>query len=298
MIKSVGIYGAGAWGKTINFITSHNTQTFISSRSTKDIKNFVSISKILEQEYIILVIGAQYIKDFFKQNKINQNTKFLIASKGIDVKENKFLHQICTEFVNKNNIAFLSGPSFAKEVMQKLPTTLSISSTNKNLAKTFSTIFGVDFIKTYISDDVIGSEIAGAYKNSIAIASGICCGLELGNNAQASLISRGLVEMNRFGIFFGAKSDTFLNITGAGDLFLTASSTMSRNFRLGLLLAKGKMLDESLKEIKEVVEGVGSTYAICSIANKYDIYTPIASELNNVLLGGNVRESVTKLLEN
>jgi len=139
--------------------------------------------------------------------------------------------------------------------------------------------------------------VAGAYKNVIAIAAGICEGLNLGENARAALISRGLVEIARFGEFFGAKKETFLDVAGAGDLFLTANSIMSRNFRVGLNLAKGKLLEDILTELNEVAEGVYTTKAIYSIAKKYNIYTPIANEVYKILYEGKkVKESLRDLL--
>ena len=140
-------------------------------------------------------------------------------------------------------------------------------------------------------------EIAGAYKNVIAIAAGICEGLNLGENAKAALISRGLVEIARFGDFFGAKKETFLGVAGSGDLFLTANSTMSRNFRVGLNLAKGKILNDILAELGEVAEGVYTTKAIYEISKNKNIYTPLANEVYKIIYENKkVEESLKDLL--
>ena len=138
--------------------------------------------------------------------------------------------------------------------------------------------------------------VSGAYKNVIAIAAGICEGLELGKNAAASLISRGLVEMQRFGNVYGAKEESFVGLSGAGDLFLTASSTMSRNFRVGLGLAKGKSQEDILEELGEVAEGIGTTYALHDIANEKNLYLPIANEVYELLEGKNPHISLKDLL--
>jgi glycerol-3-phosphate dehydrogenase (NAD(P)+) len=273
-----------------------NYKTKISSNSKRNLKHFISKEDLFKCKYIIIAIGAQYVHDIFKTYKFSKEQKILIASKGIDVKENKFLNQICQDYIDEQNIGFLTGPSFSQEVMNKLPTALCISSKNDTLIKDFTDILKVNFIKIYKSHDIIGSEVAGAYKNTIAIASGICNGLKLGNNAQASLISRGLVEMHRFGEFFGASQSTFLNISGAGDLFLTANSTMSRNFRLGVMLADNITLEQALSNIDEVVEGVQNTFAIYNISKKNNIYTPIVDELYSILHHGNIQESIKKLL--
>ena len=231
------------------------------------------------------------------ENFVFKNQKVLVASKGIEIKSGKFLNEVFAEFLPKENLAYISGPSFAKEVMMGLPTALVISSVENSLARTFSSVFP-DFIKTYTSDDVIGAEVGGAYKNVIAIAGGISDGLELGNNARAALISRGLVEMARFGEFFGAKKDTFLSLGGAGDLFLSASSTLSRNYRVGFGLAKNRSLESILQELGEVAEGVYTAEAIVNISKEKNIYTPIANEVFKMIKGKDPLDSLKALLKN
>ncbi len=219
----------------------------------------------------------------------------MVAAKGIEATTGRFLNEIYKPYVPDENIAFISGPSFAVEVMQSLPTALVINSTDEKTALKFASFFP-KFIRAYTSDDVMGAEISGAYKNVIAIASGICEGLKLGNNAAASLISRGLVEMARFGKSYGAKEDSFIGLSGAGDLFLTASSTMSRNYRVGLGLAQGKTQDEILKDLREVAEGIGTAYALHVIAKENNIYLPIATEVYNILEGKEPKDSLRDLL--
>ncbi len=294
----VSIIGAGAWGSALFYaLREKNRDILITSKTKRDIENFVSIDKALESEYLIIVIASQAISEFLNKYKHQiKNKKILCASKGIDTKKLKFLNEIFEEYIDINNLAFLSGPSFAKEVKEKKPTALVIASKNLELAKKFASFFP-DFIKIYTDTDVIGVEVAGAYKNVIAIAAGIAEGLNLGNNARAALISRGLVEMDRFGEFFGAKKDTFLGVAGSGDLFLTANSTMSRNFRVGLNLAKGKYLEDILNELGEVAEGVYTTKSIYLLSQKYKIYTPIANEVYKILYEKKkVKESLKDLL--
>ncbi len=294
----VSIIGAGAWGSALFYaLREKNRDILITSKTKRDIENFVSIDKALESEYLIIVIASQAISEFLNKYKHQiKNKKILCASKGIDTKKLKFLNEIFEEYIDINNLAFLSGPSFAKEVKEKKPTALVIASKNLELARKFASFFP-DFIKIYTDTDVIGVEVAGAYKNVIAIAAGIAEGLNLGNNARAALISRGLVEMDRFGEFFGAKKDTFLGVAGSGDLFLTANSTMSRNFRVGLNLAKGKYLEDILNELGEVAEGVYTTKSIYLLSQKYKIYTPIANEVYKILYEKKkVKESLRDLL--
>ena len=291
----IGVVGAGKWGMALAYALSEKNSVVISSRTPRDIENFVSMKEVLECEYIVITVPAQQVSDWLKNNFVFKNQKVLVAAKGIEASSGKFLNEIYKDYVPHANIAFLSGPSFAAEVIKSLPTALVVNSTNEALAKEFASFFP-SFIKTYISSDVIGAEISGAYKNVIAIASGICNGLKLGNNATAALISRGLVEMQRFGRVYGADDDSFIGLSGSGDLFLTASSTMSRNFRVGLGLASGKSQQEILEELGEVAEGIGTTYALYEISQQKNLYLPIAKEVYNVLEGKDSMQSLKDLL--
>ncbi|HJE03032.1 Glycerol-3-phosphate dehydrogenase [NAD(P)+] [Aliarcobacter thereius] len=293
----IAVIGAGKWGQALHFALSFKQECFISSRTKKDIKNFVDLEYALSCEYLVIAIPAQEIRAWLKENFKFNNQKVLVASKGIEASSGEFLNDIYANFIPDKNIGFISGPSFAAEVIKALPCALVLNSKSKDIYDEFSKFFP-DFIKTYYSKDVIGAEIAGAYKNVLAIASGICEGLNLGKNAQASLIARGLVEMQRFGKHFKAKKATFLGLSGAGDLFLTANSTMSRNYRVGLGLAQGKSLKLILEELKEVAEGVQTATAIEKLSNKYKIYTPIAKEVKLILDGKNPKDSLKDLIKN
>ncbi|NOR58303.1 MAG: NAD(P)H-dependent glycerol-3-phosphate dehydrogenase [Sulfurimonas sp.] len=294
-MKKIGVIGAGKWGTALAFALSEKNEVYITSRTKRDLDNFVSLEEILKLEYLVIAIPAQQIGQWLKENFVYTNQKVLVAAKGIEASSGRFLNEIYAPYVPEENISFLSGPSFATEVMKSLPTALVINGTSEKTALEFSGFFP-SFIKTYISDDIAGAEVAGAYKNVIAIAAGICEGLGLGKNAAASLISRGLVEMERFGKHYGAKEDTFMGLSGAGDLFLTASSTMSRNFRVGLGLAKGKSQEEILTELGEVAEGIGTSYALHNIMGKEDLYLPIAKEVYEILEGKNPKQSLRDLL--
>ncbi len=294
-MKRIGVIGAGKWGSALAFALSANNDVVITSRTPRDLPNFVSLEEVLELDYIVIAIPAQQVSQWLKEKFVYRGQKILVASKGIEASTGLFLNEIYEEYVPKENLAFLSGPSFAVEVMQSLPTAIVINSADEQTAMEFAELFP-EFIRTYISDDVAGAEVAGAYKNVIAIAAGICEGLKLGNNAAASLISRGLVEMHRFAKAYGAKDDSFIGLSGAGDLFLTASSTMSRNYRVGLGLAAGKSQEQILEELGEVAEGIGTAYALQTIAKKKSIYLPIAAEVYEILEGKEPLESLKDLL--
>jgi len=291
----IAIIGAGKWGQALYHAYSQKNEVVINSRTPKEIDNFVSLDEALSYEYLVMAIPAQAVRSWMKKNFEDRGQNLLVAAKGIETSTGAFLNEVYGEFILAERLAFISGPSFAAEVQKSLPTALKISSENQALAEIYAESLP-DFIKGYIDDDVVGAEVAGAYKNVIAIAGGVCDGLELGNNARASLISRGLVEMTRFGEHFGAKTETFLSLGGAGDLFLTASSQLSRNYRVGLGLSKGKSIDEILLELGEVAEGIPTTEALYNIAKKEDIYLPIADEVYKMLNGKNPLVCVKDLL--
>ena len=292
----IAVIGAGKWGSALHLAFKENHQCFLSSRNKRDLPDFISIQQALKCKYLVFALSSQGIRSWLKENFINTGQKILIASKGIEDTTCQFLDEIFLDFVDRENFCVLSGPSFAAEVMQKFPTALMINGYNLKLCKKFSSFFP-EFIKTYVDNDVRGAEICGAYKNVLAIASGISDGLNLGNNARAALIARGLVEMHRFGKFFGAKEETFLGLSGAGDLFLTASSTLSRNYRVGLALMQNKNLKDILEELGEVAEGVKTAFAIEKLARTNGIYTPIVSEIVSIFKGKNISEAIQNLLK-
>ena len=292
----MAVIGAGKWGKALYHAFSQDNDVVIHSRTARNIEHFVPLEEALSREYLVMAIPAQFVRKWMEENFEDRGQKILVAAKGIETSTGAFLNDIYTRFVPEERLAYISGPSFAAEVQQSLPTALMISSTNLELARTFAEHLP-SFIKGYVDDDVVGAEVSGAYKNVIAIAGGVCDGLGLGNNARAALISRGLVEMARFGTAFGARTETFLSLGGAGDLFLTASSKLSRNYRVGLGLAAGKPIDEILEELGEVAEGVPTARALHKIAREKKIYLPIAEEVYAMIeKGKDPHESVHDLL--
>jgi len=292
----LAVIGAGKWGQALYHAYSQNNDVVIHSRTPKEIENFVSLDEALDREYLIMAIPAQFVREWMEDHFEDRGQNILVAAKGIETSTGAFLNDIFSTFLPDERLAYISGPSFAAEVKQSLPTALMISSTNADLAQTYADALP-EFIKGYVDDDVVGAEVSGAYKNVIAIAGGVSDGFNLGNNARAALISRGLVEMTRFGEAFGARAETFLSLGGAGDLFLTASSTLSRNYRVGLGLAKGKSMDDILDELGEVAEGVPTAKALHKIAEDKGLYLPIAEEVYAMIEEGkDPHQSVIDLL--
>jgi len=296
-VKRIAVIGAGKWGSALAFALGENpeNEVVITSRTPRDLPNFVDLETAMQREYLVMAIPAQQVGRWLKTHFRYGGQKVLVAAKGIEAESGKFLNEIFAPYVPEEKIAFLSGPSFAAEVIQSLPTAVVISSADDATARGFAEAFPA-FIRTYTDDDIAGAEVCGAYKNVIAIAAGICAGLKLGNNAAAALISRGLVEMRRFGLAYGAKDATFLGLSGAGDLFLTASSVLSRNYRVGLGLAEGRAKEEIVEALGEVAEGIGTAYALHGIAQRGGIYLPIATEVYEILEGKAPRESLNDLL--
>ncbi|WP_345986399.1 NAD(P)H-dependent glycerol-3-phosphate dehydrogenase [Sulfurimonas sp. HSL-1656] len=296
-MKRIAVIGAGKWGSALAFALGENGENdvVITSRHSRDVPNFVDLETALQREYLVMAIPAQQVGAWLKEHFRYNDQKVLVAAKGIEAQSGRFLNEIFAPYVPDQNIAFLSGPSFAAEVIQGLPTALVVSSTDAQTAMGFAEAFP-EFIRTYTDDDIAGAEVCGSYKNVIAIAAGICAGLKLGNNAAAALISRGLIEMRRFGLSYGARDETFLGLSGAGDLFLTASSVLSRNYRVGLGLAEGKAKEQIVEELGEVAEGIGTAYALHGIAQRSGVYLPIATEVYEILEGKAPRESLNDLL--
>ena len=292
----MAVIGAGKWGKALYHAYSQNNDVVIHSRTLRAIEHFVSLDEALDREYLVMAIPAQFVRTWMEEHFEDRGQKVLVAAKGIETSTGAFLNDIYSQFLPKERLAYISGPTFAAEVQQSLPAALIISSANLELAQVFADHLP-SYIKGYIDDDVVGAEVSGAYKNVIAIASGVCDGLGLGNNARAALISRGLVEMARFGKTFGARTETFLSLGGAGDLFLTASSKLSRNYRVGLGLAEGRSMKDILESLGEVAEGVPTARALHKIAEEKKIYLPIAQEVYAMIEEGkDPRKSVHDLL--
>ncbi|ANV97678.1 glycerol-3-phosphate dehydrogenase [Helicobacter enhydrae] len=307
-MQKVGVFGGGAWGKALAYALSSKNEVRIYSRRELDLPSNsikqTSIREALQCDFYVIAIATSVLRTWLDDTFLpaladirdTKEAKILSASKGIEEDRGAFVSDIFQEHFSPLNLCYLAGPSFATEVLQGLPCALVLHSHNLHLARNFAELMP-SFIKSYTSPDVIGGEVAGAYKNVIAIAGGICDGLGLGNNAKSSLLARGLVEMCRFGEHFGAKMETFLGLSGAGDLFLTSSSTLSRNYRVGFALAQNQKIDEILASLGEVAEGVRSSRAITQISTKEGIYTPIASEVSSIIEGKNPQESLKALMK-
>lgn len=235
---------------------------------------------------VIVALPSETIRDTFLQlkNTISSQAGISWASKGLEVKSGLLIHSVCEEILGKGHpMAVISGPSFAVEVANKKPTAVTIASSSKNFRNRLAEDLSDQNFRVYTSDDIIGAEIGGAIKNIIAIGAGISDGLNYGENAKIALITRGLHEIQKLGVALGAKKETFSGLSGAGDLFLTCTSNLSRNRRLGLALADGSNLSEFESKTMQVVEGVKASEAVHKLSKKMNISMPICEIIYQIL---------------
>ena len=222
----------------------------------------------------------------------------LWACKGFDRTTGKLPHETVAELVPPaTKFGALSGPSFAMEVARGVPCALTLAANDFAFARSMAADLNGPALRIYSSDDLIGVELGGALKNVMAIAAGICDGMQLGMNARAALITRGLAEMVRLGVAMGGKAETFMGLTGMGDLVLTATGDLSRNRMVGIKLAEGKTLDSILAELGHVAEGVNSAQTALERAKAHQVEMPITAAVNAVLFeNADPRETVKRLL--
>lgn len=220
------------------------------------------------------------------------------ACKGFEPGSGRLLHQVALELLPEGTpLAVVTGPSFAKEVAMNLPTAVTVAGTDSVFTKVMAAALHGGRFRAYTNDDMIGAELGGAVKNVMAVATGICDGMKLGDNARAALITRGLAEMMRLGVALKAKPETLMGLAGAGDLILTCTGDLSRNRRLGLMLGKGRTLAQALDEIGQVVEGVNSAAEVQRLAIQYKVNMPITEQVNGIIHHGwNPAEGVAALM--
>ena len=220
------------------------------------------------------------------------------ACKGFEPGSGRLLHQVAAGILPDSvPLAIVTGPSFAKEVALNLPTAVTVAGSDSSFTDTFASALHGGRFRAYTSDDMVGAELGGAVKNVMAVATGICDGMELGDNARAALITRGLAEMMRLGMALNARPETLMGLAGAGDLILTCTGDLSRNRQLGLLLGQGRSLEQARAEIGQVVEGVNSSAEVQRLAIQHDINMPISEQVNGIIHNGwDPVEGVARLL--
>ncbi len=248
--------------------------------ATQDLDKAIDFS-----DYIIVALPVQAIREVLGKKAL-VGKRIISASKGLEVGTEKRVSQILLEIEPSVKVFCLSGPSFASEVSKGLPTALVLAGNDlEEMEKIRKWISSKNF-RVYLSTDLVGVELGGALKNVIAIACGISDGLGLGENARASLMTRGLAEMVRLGVSLGAKKETFYGLSGMGDLFLTASSPQSRNRTFGYLLGQGLSVQEALQRLNQTVEGIHTVKAVYKISTERGLYAPISTAVYKVVVEG------------
>ena len=311
-LKPVTILGAGSWGTAIALYLARRGQTvrlwsfeinevaaLLAERTNSQflpgypfpdtIEPTANLAEALKNiDDVLIAVPSVGFRDTLAMLKalVTPNIRLTCATKGLDAETGQLLHEVAIEMLGADlAYAVLSGPSFAREVAEGLPTAVCMASKNKTLRNDLIQRFNSPIFRTYPSDDVIGTETGGVAKNVIAIATGIADGMELGANARSALITRGLAEIIALGTAMGGKLETFVGLSGLGDLILTCGDDQSRNRRMGLAIGKGKDIEAAEKEIGQVVEGKQSAELVEKLATKHGINMPICSAICQILQG-------------
>ncbi len=315
MTEKIGVIGAGAWGTALSMLLAdkgHDVTLWmyekdLAEETTRTRENRVylpgfplpssiNVTSSLEiaaknKDLVLSVVPSHTARTVAKQFApfLSKDTIIVSASKGIEIETLMPLSDVFRDVLPKefhNRLCFLSGPSFAKEVAQKMPTAVALASYEPALGRKAQEAFSNAYFRVYTNPDVIGVELAGSLKNVVAIAAGVLEGMGYGFNTTAALLTRGLAEMARLGIAMGGNLQTFSGLAGMGDLVLTCTGGLSRNRTLGVRLGKGEKLDDIMKGAKTVAEGVKTAKAARDLANKFNIEMPIVDEVYRILYEG------------
>lgn len=243
-----------------------------------------------QADLVVLAVPTQSQRQALTEVKhlIGRNTVLVNASKGIELGSLSLLSQVVEQVFESDlseRYAVLSGPSFAREVLECKPTAVVLGCQNTELGERLRELFGTPWFRAYSSTDVRGVEVGGAVKNVIAIATGVSDGLHFGDNTRAALVTRGLAEISRLGQVLGARANTFMGLSGLGDLMLTCAGDLSRNRQVGLHLGQGQSLPEIIASMNMVAEGVKTTEAVDQLARKLQVEMPITATMNALMHG-------------
>ncbi len=307
-MEKISVIGTGSWGTTLaNLLAEKGFKVKLWSFE-KDLVNDIKRTGInsiylpgiplshnidvtsdlddavKDAEYILSVVPTQFTRSVFSNAVTYLSDKSVIvsASKGIEHGSLLTVSSILENLTGKK-VSVLSGPSFAEEVIKKLPTAVTIASPDHDTAIQLQKLFNTEHFRIYTNTDVLGVELGGALKNVMAIASGISDGLGLGTSTRAALITRGLAEMTRLGVAMGAREKTFGGLSGIGDLVLTCTGTLSRNYTVGFRLGRGETLENILSGMKMVAEGVATSESAYELAKKHDVEMPIVEQIYMVI---------------
>ena len=268
--------------------TNRENLKYLPGRHLPDNIEIVTGNNIFEDvDYIISAVPTQFLRSVWSEfkNSCPANLPICSVTKGVENDTLLRPTEILLEVLETPNrpILVLSGPSIAPEIADRLPATITIASSDKELAEQYQQAISTNYFRAYTNTDIVGVELAGATKNVIAIAAGAIDGLKLGDNAKAALLSRGLAEIVRLGIAAGAKPETFYGLSGVGDLVTTCISAVGRNRSFGELIGKGMTVEQALNASSGVVEGVATTKSVVALSNKLNVEMPLVNAISKVL---------------
>lgn len=280
-MSRICVLGDGAWGRALAGLARDcGHEVTIWSRKEK------TNEKIWTADALIVAIPAQAIATLLPTLCITPHQIVIITAKGIDRASNRFMCDVARDVADKHHYAILSGPSFAEDVSQNLPTAVSLACSNIAIAREWAKALSLQHFRIYANDDPLGVCIGGSLKNILAIACGISDGRQLGASAKAALTTRGFAELMRLGKVLGAKPQTLMGLSGLGDLLLTCSSPQSRNYAFGKKLGEGQTVEKALAASNGVVEGVYSANAALKLAIEHAIAMPITQAVNAIVENG------------
>ncbi len=292
------IIGAGLWGQALAKLAKYNEQNNVRiwSRSSNE-----SLAEVVKEADVILsavsMKGVRPTVEKLQALNIPEETIFISATKGLETKSILTASQIWQKSFPSHPVVVLSGPNLSKEIDKGLPAATVVASDDTIAAGKAQEIFSSDIFRVYFNNDPIGTELGGTLKNVMAIASGICDGLQLGINAKSALLTRALPEMIRVGNEMGASPETFFGLSGLGDLIATCDSPLSRNYRVGYGLSEGKSLEQVLEELQSTAEGVNTANVLVELARKYRIAIPISRQVYRLINGKTTpQEAVNELM--
>ncbi|MEH1789117.1 MAG: NAD(P)H-dependent glycerol-3-phosphate dehydrogenase [Nostoc sp.] len=295
--KSVAILGAGAWGASLaNLAAANGHQVRVWSRQGSQ-----TLQAVLKDVQIVLsaisMIGVRDVASQVQSFPLSPETIFVTATKGLDPQTTCTPSQIWQTIFPNHAVVVLSGPNLSKEIQMELPAATVVASNIPTAAEAVQLVFSSHRFRVYTNPDPLGVELGGTLKNVIAIAAGVCDGLQLGTNAKAALVTRGLTEMVRIGNNWGAKTETFYGLSGLGDLLATCNSPLSRNYQVGYQLAGGKSLTETLANLQGTAEGVNTCQVLMQRAKQQNITVPITEQVYRLLQGEiTPRQALDKLM--
>jgi glycerol-3-phosphate dehydrogenase (NAD(P)+) len=283
--KLVTILGAGAWGSALaSLAIANGHEVRVWSR-----RGSQTLAEVIQGADIVLsavsIKGVRVIATELQSLPMSGETIFVTATKGLDPQTTCTPSQIWQEAFPTHAVVVLSGPNLSKEIQQELPAASVVASSVMTAAEFVQAVFSSDRFRVYTNSDPLGVELGGTLKNVMAIAAGVCDGLQLGTNAKAALVTRGLTEMVRIGLHWGAKMETFYGLSGLGDLLATCNSPLSRNYQVGYQLAGGKTLAEILAHLEGTAEGVNTTQVLVQRAKQQNIPMPITEQVYRLLEG-------------